>query len=628
MKPTGVDNSVRCLTELMNKPGRQTVDGSTYESNDRSDRGKFGTMVEVEDQRNGRCIYAGWIVLVAYTLFLVCRARYSGEGVDISNNIAVWDLQNSHQLIAWIGGLVLRSFCEFVYFVFLGFMVPMAYPHHLGKYRWLPINLRALVVASILTVLVHVVEIGWSWHLAATVGLVFPLLGCLFGTWVGTTWLRGRWARFWLLPKIALLVLVITVFGSVLLFQSLEERPLPFETARVTSTEKRRLVKLIRSKSPRALTEGQIHTLKLTDHDINVLLAWGLSLGSPDRKAKIGLAQDYASLSASAGITSGDGKTRYLNLEMDGTSQVEKGIVRLDVHRCKLGTLRAPRWLLNLLSPVLTSLLNHDRLSKPFMDAIREVSIGPGSIAVTYGRVDMPSGFREDLFGPARASAEVLASARAQVDNLLTVIGSSPDTRPDFGMCFETVFSLARERSITGSPILENRAAIFALGILLGHPRIEEFLGSVLDGCGNVPARQVLRRVPLRGRSDWAKHFCVSAAITLLSDEVLSDAAGLLKEELDADIGGSGFSFADLLADKAGTIFAIRAIHDEASARALQDRIAEGFRVDDFFPLAADLPDGIPDAELQAYYGGVGGEIYCQVIEKIERRIAACDAYR
>jgi hypothetical protein len=138
----------------------------------------------------------------------------------------------------------------------------------------------------------------------------------------------------------------------------------------------------------------------------------------------------------------------------------------------------------------------------------------------------------------------------------------------------------------------------------------------------------MLNGVVLRGRSDWTKHFCVSAAIAVLSNKTMSDAAGLLKEELDADIGGSGFSFADLLADRAGTTFAIRATRDEAAARAIQDRLAGGFRVEEFFPPAADLPEGIPDAELQSYYGGVSGEVYRRLIEEIERRIAACAAYR
>ena len=119
----------------------------------------------------------------------------------------------------------------------------------------------------------------------------------------------------------------------------------------------------------------------------------------------------------------------------------------------------------------------------------------------------------------------------------------------------------------------------------------------------------------------------MAAAIALFSNEIVSDAAGLLKEELDSDIGGSGFSFSDLLADRAGTIFAVRATCDGSSARAMQERIIRGFKVDDFFPPAADMPEGISDAELQSRYGGVGGGNYNRLIAEIERRIAACAAY-
>ena len=120
----------------------------------------------------------------------------------------------------------------------------------------------------------------------------------------------------------------------------------------------------------------------------------------------------------------------------------------------------------------------------------------------------------------------------------------------------------------------------------------------------------------------------VSAALALLSNESLSDAAGLLKEELDAGEGGSGFSFSDLLADRAGTLFALAATRDKKSARRMQDRLAAGFDIDEVFPPAADLPEGIQDAELQAKYGGVGGEEYMGVIREIERRLAGCEALR
>jgi len=141
------------------------------------------------------------------------------------------------------------------------------------------------------------------------------------------------------------------------------------------------------------------------------------------------------------------------------------------------------------------------------------------------------------------------------------------------------------------------------------------------------PRAAPLARATLRARNDWTKHFFVSAALTVLSAQAPSDAIGLFKEELDAG-GGSGFSFGDLMADRAGTTFALLATSDEAAARAIQKRLARGFRVDDFFPEAADLPENIQDAELQSRYGGVGGPLFRIYAAEVERRFWSCPAYR
>ena len=578
------------------------------------------------ERTKNRSRYAGWAILAGYTLFLVCRALYQNRGATADT--PVWGLQDSHRLVRWMAGLALATLGEWACFIPVGLVATLVVPRSTGWLRRLPISVPGLLLAGALAALVFAVKISGSWSLAAAVGLTIPLLGCLFGAWMGTTWRRGRRARLWFVPKAALLACLAALGAGVLLWLSLERRPLPFEAARVTSEEKRRLVHLIRSKSPRSLEEGRTHTLQLTQYDINVLLSWGLSLGSPERKAAVQLAYDAVSLAASAGVPLGGQEPRYLNLTLAGGAGIEKGSLSLRVDRCRLGSLELPRWLLNPLGPIVTSFLHHDRRSRPFLDAVREMTIEPNAIAVTYGPVHLPPGFREDLFGPTAASAEMLASTRAQVRGLLDLANLSPGSPPSFGLCFETAFALARARSVERNPVSENQAAIFALGILLGHPRLEEFLGPVLDDNGFEAARRALYRVTIRERSDWTKHFCVSAALVLLSDAVVSDAAGLLKEELDAGKGGSGFSFGDLLADRVGTTFALTATRDEAAARALQDRLAGGFRVDEFFPPAADLPEGIPDAELQSRYGGVGGEPYRRLIAEIERRIAACAAYR
>lgn len=566
--------------------------------------------------------------MAAYSLFLVYRALSQKAGSD-ADSIPIWKLQDSHQFVIWVGGFVFRGFCQFAYFVPFGFIIAFVFPRNQRRLRRFSNKFFVLTAGIIFIFLIRTIEIDRSWHLADVVGLLLPLLGCLFGVWISTTWNRGRRARLWLLPKIALLAILITCCCGIIVWLAMEKEPLPFEAARVTSAEKRRLVHLVRVKNPRSLKEGQTHTLHLTEHDINVLLSWGLTLGSPNRKAKVVLERELVLMSASIGVTLWRGKTSYLNLKMAGRSEIEGEVLNLEVDRFRLGALEIPELFLSLISPVVTSKLKHDRFLKPFLDATRAVAIEPDSITVTYGPLHLPPHeFRDGLFGPAGSSQEVLASTRAQVDHLLAIVSQSPDKQPAFNECFESAFALAWIRSFNGrDPVIENRAAIFSLGMLLGHPRVEEFVGPVYISQSNQAARRILSRVVLCNRSDWAKHFCVAAAIALLSDEVVSDAAGLLKEDLDSGIGGSGFSFSDLLASRAGTTFALCATRNEEAARAMQNRIIRGFRVDDFFPPAADLPEGIADAELQSQYGGVGGEGYNRIIEEIEQRIAKCRAY-
>lgn len=569
--------------------------------------------------------HIGWIALLAYMGLLVFLALHYGR----SGDVPLWGLQDSRQLLLVIGGFALRGIFSFMFFIPVGVVATIALA---GSLRGLPRLLTypfALAIGGGMAVLVRIVEIGWSWRLYTAVGLILPLLACSFGMWIGATWLRGKRARVWLMPKIILWALLAVFCTGIFFLVSIEERPLPFPAAAVTSAEKRRLVHLIRSKSPRSLLEGQTQTLRLTEHDIDVLLSWGLLLGSPNRKARINLTRDSAALNASIGVPLGRGKTRYLNLIVAGDASMVEGALSLHMNRCRLGSLEIPRWLLKLLSPVATSVLRYNRLSGPFADALQEVAVETGAIQATYGPVHLPShGFREGVFGSAVASEAMLASTRAQVNNLLAEVSQLPDGRPSFDMCVKTVFALARDRSEGRDPVAENRAGIFALGMLLGHDRVEEFLGPVRASREYGAARRMLNRVELRGRADWTKHFCVAAALVPLSDMAVSNAASLLKEELDADIGGSGFSFSDLCAAQCGAIFATKATRDKESARAMQGRLAQDFRVEDFFPPAADLPEGILDPELQSKYGGVGGEGYTHLIEEIERRIATCAGYQ
>jgi len=193
-----------------------------------------------------------------------------------------------------------------------------------------------------------------------------------------------------------------------------------------------------------------------------------------------------------------------------------------------------------------------------------------------------------------------------------------------FGTLLQTVFAPMPSASARRESVEHNRAAILALGIAIGHERLARFAG--LDrGSELVRAATALRPgTTLRGREDWARHYCLSAALAVMETPFMSDTGGLIKEELDAVARGSGFSFGDLAADRAGVRFAQAATASESAAQAMQARLQAGYSADDLFPAAGDLPENLTIEQFRRDYGGVGSKRYRQTVGEIEARLDRC----
>lgn len=566
-----------------------------------------------------------WPALLALLAYGGALAWLAGaEGVEAPHEGASWRAQITADPLGLLRDLTLAGFAGVARFAPLGFLAVLA----MGSQRtWLERVVKAwapgLVLALALAAGVVGFANGGSWTWPSGLALALPALGCLLGAWLGLGWIKGGGARLWMLPKLVFLLLLLTGGVAALVFLAADSEPLEFEPTTVSSAERRRLYQAFKDKNPATLPEGTTAELRLTDRDLNLLLAWGLALAEPGRKASVELTPDAAAVAVSARLPA----SRYLNVVASADVNVEDGRLSVFPFQLSLGRFEAPTWILSLAVPVAVRVIAKDRRVEPLLAPIRTLQLEENALTVSYGHAELPPGFIAELFHGEGSGGEDIPAIRAHLQHLIESATRLPrDGEARFGTSLETAFRFARERSRQGQAVRENRAAVLALGMLLGHRRVETFVGSVVDAATMQKAARSFRGTTLRGRDDWPKHFFVSASLSLLAAGDVSDAAGLLKEELDAG-GGSGFSFGDLLADRAGVTFAAMATRDEPTARAFQERIAYGFRVDDFFPPARDLPEGLQDAELQARYGGVGGEGYRRLAEDIERRIRACAAY-
>jgi len=189
--------------------------------------------------------------------------------------------------------------------------------------------------------------------------------------------------------------------------------------------------------------------------------------------------------------------------------------------------------------------------------------------------------------------------------------------RPSLAQLLPLVLRGAGDGGSNEGIVDDHRAALLALAFYVNNWPIEAMVPEA-RGWPRAERRNTL----LRGRHDLAQHFTVSAVVSVFSGTAIANAVGLSKE-MDDVRRASGFSFSDLAADRAGTLFGEMATTSSESARRLQGRLASGLTEDDIMPAVVGLPDNLTRAEFTRRYGDVGSPAYTRLLDEIDRRIAA-----
>ena len=159
-------------------------------------------------------------------------------------------------------------------------------------------------------------------------------------------------------------------------------------------------------------------------------------------------------------------------------------------------------------------------------------------------------------------------------------------------------------------------------GALLKFPATAPFVMGVENDGMRESRLQILGSPTMRNRRDLAQHFFVSAHLAATLGPQVALSLGLGKEMLDAN-GGSGFSFADLAADRAGVEFAQRV----AAGKISLDELSQRFAVADYLPPVDDLVEGLKLDELRTRYGEITDDAFQAELERIESLVLALPIY-
>jgi len=365
---------------------------------------------------------------------------------------------------------------------------------------------------------------------------------------------------------------------------------------------------LVRQHNPRTARGGQLRSVQIAGTDLDLMASYAASrIGAAVR---IVVQEHQTVLRASIPLR---GPVRgYLNIT--AVARETPALPRLT--NVAVGRLPIPDRLANWVVPFALRRMSRADGGQLIVDMVRSVSMRQGQLRVDYE-------WRDDAPERIRALAvadEDAARLRAYFDHISRTMTALPPSRRSLVDLLGPVMQLARERSDSAAAAAaENRAAIIAVAFYVNGRR----LSTLAPGAPRWP-RATRRTLLLHGRNDLTLHFAVSAALAAAAGTPLSDAVGLYKEIDDAR-GGSGFSFSDLAADRAGTTFGRLATESPGE---LQARAVDGLTEADLLPEVTGLVDNLPEAEFMRRFGGVDAPAYTLVVQEIERRIAASRLYQ
>lgn len=441
-------------------------------------------------------------------------------------------------------------------------------------------------------------------------------MAALWGFGFGHSLTKGVWAPSrW----IAATLVVACALAAGLLFVLTDVAPAVADMPTVTDDDRERWRTLLKG----ADDEGPVQ-LVFSQDDLNLLTASWLSAQEVPLRADVGFSDDALLAQATLPLRIPSVGDRFVNATVSLRPTCTAGELRLGVQTLTLGGIGAPAVLVRRMSRALSDEINQDQNAARALQPIRRLEVAGQQLHVTAEPERVEQSLAEPLQTEAEGPPALPPVVRVYLRHLVDAVGDLPAGDNRFEGLLRQAFELAGRRSTSGTAVDENRAAIVALGILVGESRVRRIAGFAADERLPRFKDAQTRRVTLQGRHDLARHFFVSAALAVLAGQELSHAVGLLKEQLDAGEGGSGFSFADLAADLAGTQFANRATADPDTARALQRALAEAWTADDLMPSIDGLPEGLSEREFAEQYGSLADPRFLQVTVDIRQRLRHC----
>lgn len=357
---------------------------------------------------------------------------------------------------------------------------------------------------------------------------------------------------------------------------------------------------------------GKIVSLNLSERDLNIAGAYLLNAYT-DSQSQILLSTDNISFQLRFSLPE-NLFGRFLDIQFQIHAPVNQSP---EIKYLQIGKIAIPDIYAGLL---LESTIKYTQLNQYLQlisHNLKTFQLYPQHLHIEYHH---PTGADKNIQQLLTPSIDNSALDQYQATLDKALLEHDADWRLSLSNILQPLFQLAVQRSAQNSAIEENRLAIF-----VANRYVNYYPGSNAHRKNkNIPKYAVF----LYKRIDMAQHFMWSATFAAQGNSHLANLLGLEKELSDAKRGGSGFSFIDLAADRAGLNFGKQATASPVQALKLQQRMASIKSYQAFMPEVRDLPEGLTSAAFKRQYKTIYSPQYQRVLEDIDQRISSCEIYR
>jgi hypothetical protein len=410
------------------------------------------------------------------------------------------------------------------------------------------------------------------------------------------------------LLAIVALTAIVAVAGALLL--AVQGTPLVATPGAVSVDDVQRARTLMAQHDPRRVPDGTANVVALTQQDVTLLTQYAASRW---RRAvtRVTLRDGHADVQVSVDLD-GNPLGRWLNI----AATVANADGLPEAQQLRVGRLPVPDFAARWVTDLLLARLGSDVPVSLAQEMVHAVTFTPTSVRIDYSwQKDATTRVRNMLIAP-----EDLERLHAANDDLARLVLAQGGNGPlPLVTLLVPMFQLAAERSAGGDAVAEHRAVLATLTLYVTGRSLSRWVRRA-SRWTQVPKRDVT----LAGREDLAKHFLVSALVSSQNGGTLADAVGRTKEVDDSKFG-TGFSFVDLAADRAGTLFGELATGSPAR---LQEAVTRGLSEADLMPSVADLPESMTAAQFAERFGAIGAPRYQVMMQRIESRLATLPLHR